>query len=86
MKDIVVSDVDDSGDVEVWVLTDESSPWPLTPLIQLLVIEDVSEARTWPSLEARTGALPSWKNGVSTGVFTPDMFLRGTSSSMASPP
>ena len=79
VKDIVVSDVDDSGDVEVWVLTDEVlSMYIDASLIQLLVIEDVSEATHLAVVGGEDWRIALVdENGVSTGVFTPDMFLRG---------
>ena len=79
VKDIVVSDVDDSGEVEVWVLTDEVlSMYIDASLIQLLVIDDVGEATHLAVIGG-----DDWRvalveeGGISTGVFTGDMFLRG---------
>ena len=79
VKDIVVSDVDDSGDVELWVLTDEVlSMYIDASLVQLLVIEDVGEATHVAVIggEDWRVALVEGEN-ISTGVFTGEMFLRG---------
>ena len=79
VKDIVVSDVDDSGEVEVWVLTDEVlSMYIDASLIQLLVIDDVGEATHFAVIGGDDWRVALVEEvGISTGVFTGDMFLRG---------
>ena len=77
--DIVVSDVDSSGMVEVWVLTDKAlSMYVTSSLIELFVVEDVDGITHLAVI-----AGDDWRialvneDGVQTGLFTQDMFLRG---------
>ena len=79
VKDIVVSDVDDSGDVELWVLTEETlSMYIDASLIQLLVIEDVAESTHVAVIGGDDWRVAMAEEGtIVTGVFTSDMFLRG---------
>ena len=79
VKDIVVSDVDDSGDVELWVLTEETlSMYIDASLIQLLVIEDVAESTHVAVIGGDDWRVALVEEGaIGTGVFTSDMFLRG---------
>lgn len=81
--DIVVSDVDSEvdteGDVEVWVLSEESvSMYVGESLVKLFTFNDVADA-THLAVVGGDG----WRialvdeNDVQTGPFTADMFLRG---------
>ncbi len=78
VKDIVISDVDSSGTVEVWVLTDGTlSMYVDASLIQYFVVEDVGEATHVAVMGGEWRIALVDETGVSTGVFTEDMFLRG---------
>ena len=79
VKDIVISDVDDSGDVELWVLTEETlSMYIDASLIQLFVIDDVAESTHLAVIGGDDWRLALVEEGtISTGVFNGDMFLRG---------
>ena len=78
VKDIVISDVDSSGAVEVWVLTDGTlSMYVDASLIQYFVVEDVGEATHVAVMGGEWRIALVDETGVSTGVFTEDMFLRG---------
>mgnify|MGYP002856897102 CR=1 FL=1 len=77
--DIVVSDVDSSDTVEVWVLTDEAlSMYVRSSLVEYFVVDDldgITHLAVIAGDEWRI-ALVS-EDGVQTGLVTTDMFLRG---------
>ena len=79
VKDIVISDVDGKGGVEVWVLTDEVfSMYIDASLIKLFVIDGVAETTHVAVIGGEAWRVALVEEGdISTGVFTGDMFLRG---------